>query len=170
MKKNHADLRSVVALDGRSFFAAGSAVPYYLPIFNAIEKGYFTEEGLEVNYMVGKRRIRFFPTGSRSSWPKAKTSPWSLSIRRFNKGSAAKKMISMIRDGEADIPMKGNMQTGLFIKAVLDKETGIRGDGLLSEISVTEKTRHGGTPLADRLRHQYRARPRKRKRRSSKTR
>lgn len=31
----------------------GSAVPYYAPIFNAIEKGYFAEEGLEVNYMFG---------------------------------------------------------------------------------------------------------------------
>jgi NitT/TauT family transport system substrate-binding protein len=31
----------------------GSAVPYYLPIFNAIEKGYFAAEGLDVDYMFG---------------------------------------------------------------------------------------------------------------------
>lgn len=31
----------------------GSAVPYYAPIFTAIENGYFAEEGLEVDYMFG---------------------------------------------------------------------------------------------------------------------
>jgi len=31
----------------------GSAVPYYLPIFNAIDKGYFAAEGLEVEYLFG---------------------------------------------------------------------------------------------------------------------
>jgi len=31
----------------------GSAVPYYAPIFNAMEKGYFKEEGLDVQYMFG---------------------------------------------------------------------------------------------------------------------
>lgn len=31
----------------------GSAVPYYTPIFWAIEAGYFAEEGLEVEYMFG---------------------------------------------------------------------------------------------------------------------
>ena len=31
----------------------GSAVPYYAPIFNAIEKGYFADEGLDVQYMFG---------------------------------------------------------------------------------------------------------------------
>ena len=31
----------------------GSAVPYYAPIFVAIEHGFFSEEGLEVDYMFG---------------------------------------------------------------------------------------------------------------------
>lgn len=31
----------------------GSAVPYYAPIFTAIEKGFFAEEGLTVEYMFG---------------------------------------------------------------------------------------------------------------------
>jgi ABC-type nitrate/sulfonate/bicarbonate transport system substrate-binding protein len=31
----------------------GSAVPYYVPIFNAIDKGYFAEEGLQVEYQFG---------------------------------------------------------------------------------------------------------------------
>ncbi len=31
----------------------GSAVPYYAPIFTAIENGYFAEEGLNVDYMFG---------------------------------------------------------------------------------------------------------------------
>ncbi|QQO10559.1 ABC transporter substrate-binding protein [Breznakiella homolactica] len=31
----------------------GSAVPYYTPIFTAIDRGYFAEEGLEVEYLFG---------------------------------------------------------------------------------------------------------------------
>ena len=50
--------------------------------------------------------------------------------------------IKMVRDGEADIPMKGLMQTSTYIRAVLNKETGILKKGnLLSCYNVIEYAR-----------------------------
>lgn len=45
----------------------------------------------------------------------------------------------MIRDKEADIPMKGLLQTAEFLHAILDKEFGlVPENGLISEVSVCE--------------------------------
>lgn len=46
-------LSAVSAADKVTLQIEGSAVPYYLPIFNAIDKGYFAAEGLDVEYLFG---------------------------------------------------------------------------------------------------------------------
>lgn len=47
--------------------------------------------------------------------------------------------IKMVKDGEADIPMKGLMQSSTYIKAVLNKETGILAPGrTLTEVTAFE--------------------------------
>jgi phosphotransacetylase len=43
-----------------------------------------------------------------------------------------------VRDGIAQILMKGHLSTGMFLKAVLDKESGLRKSKLLSHIQVFE--------------------------------
>lgn len=50
--------------------------------------------------------------------------------------SSAAMAVSLVRDGRADIVMKGMIHTADILRAVLNRETGIRGDGILSHVSV----------------------------------
>lgn len=52
---------------------------------------------------------------------------------------AAEKAVSLVVQGKAHLVMKGELQTALFLKALLDKEKGLRGGNLISQITVTEK-------------------------------
>jgi len=51
---------------------------------------------------------------------------------------ASIKAVAMIRGGEADIMMKGHVSTGPMLKAILDKDIGLRKGGLLSHIALFE--------------------------------
>ena len=44
--------------------------------------------------------------------------------------------VSLVRNGRADILMKGLIHTADILRAVLNRETGIRGDGILSHVAV----------------------------------
>ena len=52
--------------------------------------------------------------------------------------ASAQIAVSMIKKGEADILMKGNVSTGALLKAVLDKENGLRKGGVLSHVAFFE--------------------------------
>lgn len=53
--------------------------------------------------------------------------------------AAVDKAVAMVKNGEADIPMKGLMHTATFMKGILDKETGLLEPGeLLSQATVCE--------------------------------
>ncbi|WP_094607212.1 Phosphate acetyltransferase [Sporomusa silvacetica DSM 10669] len=60
---------------------------------------------------------------------------------------AAKKAVSLVRLGEADLIMKGHLQTGDFLRAVLDKEVGLRTNRLLSQVTVCQKPDGDGLML-----------------------
>ena len=51
---------------------------------------------------------------------------------------ACQKSVSIIKEGGADILMKGLVATGTLLKAVLDKEKGLRKGGLLSHVAFFE--------------------------------
>lgn len=51
---------------------------------------------------------------------------------------SAVKAVQLIREGKADIMMKGHIATGPLLKAILDKENGLREGGLLSHIALYE--------------------------------
>jgi phosphate butyryltransferase len=51
---------------------------------------------------------------------------------------ASVKAVQLIREGRADIMMKGHVATGLLLKAILDKELGLRKGGLLSHLAIYE--------------------------------
>lgn len=44
--------------------------------------------------------------------------------------------VSLVRDGRADMLMKGILQTADLLRAVLNKETGLRGGGILSHVGA----------------------------------
>lgn len=51
---------------------------------------------------------------------------------------ASKMAVSIIRAGEAEILMKGIVDTGTLLRAVLDKENGLRKGGTLSHVALFE--------------------------------
>ena len=58
-----------------------------------------------------------------------------------DEAKAAALAVQYVRTGQADIPMKGLMQTASYMRAILNKETGILKKGsLLSETTVCEYT------------------------------
>lgn len=53
-------------------------------------------------------------------------------------GEAARKSVALVRAGEADILMKGNIQTADLLRAVLDREQGLRTGKILSHVALVE--------------------------------
>ncbi len=51
---------------------------------------------------------------------------------------AAKAAVTMVREGRADILMKGSVNTSVFMRAVLNREQGLRAGGLVSLLAVYE--------------------------------
>lgn len=52
---------------------------------------------------------------------------------------SAKMAVKMVKEGKADIPMKGLMQSSSYLRAILDKENGILPEGkVLSQCTVFE--------------------------------
>ncbi|MHB9033924.1 MAG: bifunctional enoyl-CoA hydratase/phosphate acetyltransferase [Anaerolineae bacterium] len=51
---------------------------------------------------------------------------------------AARTVMQMARNGEADVVMKGALDTALFMQAAIDKETGLRTGRLLTHVAVYE--------------------------------
>jgi phosphate butyryltransferase len=59
-------------------------------------------------------------------------------INETDRNKACIKAVKEISDGRGDILMKGMVSTGQFVKAILDKETGLVKGGLLSHIAFFE--------------------------------
>ncbi len=52
--------------------------------------------------------------------------------------AAARRAVAAVREGRADVILKGRLGTGTLLKAVLDREQGLRRGRLLSDVVVTE--------------------------------
>lgn len=59
-------------------------------------------------------------------------------VEAEGEAGAAKTAVELVRSGKADLLMKGKVATATIMKAALDKETGIRGEGVLSHITIIE--------------------------------
>jgi phosphate butyryltransferase len=53
-------------------------------------------------------------------------------------GNAVKRAVKLVRNKEADILMKGNVPTAIFLRGVLDKEEGLRKGEILSHFALFE--------------------------------
>lgn len=58
--------------------------------------------------------------------------------------SCAVKTVELVRSGKAHMPMKGLLPTATFMRAVLDKEKGLRSDKLVTQITITDNIDNNG--------------------------
>ena len=59
-------------------------------------------------------------------------------IHEADNVEACRKAVKLVRDKEADVVMKGIVDTSVILKAVLDKEIGLRQSPVLSHVAVFE--------------------------------
>ncbi len=59
-------------------------------------------------------------------------------IATLSSAEVAELSVKAVRNGEADVLMKGNIPTANILKAVLNKEWGLRKGGVLSHVAVFE--------------------------------
>ncbi len=59
-------------------------------------------------------------------------------IASADDAESAQKAVELVRDGGAQALMKGRLQTAALLKAVVDKETGIRTGGVMSHVAYME--------------------------------
>ena len=59
-------------------------------------------------------------------------------VHEADKAEACRKAVKLVRDGMADVVMKGIVDTSVILKAVLDKEIGLRQSPVLSHVAVFE--------------------------------
>ena len=59
-------------------------------------------------------------------------------VHEADKVEACRKAVKLVRDKEADVVMKGIVDTSIILKAVLDKEIGLRMSPVLSHVAVFE--------------------------------
>ncbi len=59
-------------------------------------------------------------------------------VDEADKVQACRKAVKLVRDGEADVVMKGLVDTSIILKAVLDKEIGLRESPVLSHVALFE--------------------------------
>ncbi|MGM0445325.1 MAG: bifunctional enoyl-CoA hydratase/phosphate acetyltransferase [Bacillota bacterium] len=53
-----------------------------------------------------------------------------------SKKDSAQTAMQLIKDGQAHYPMKGHINTSIILKALLDKKYGLRGDNILSLVTL----------------------------------
>lgn len=63
-------------------------------------------------------------------------SPFEI-VEAENNGQATAQAVALVRGGRAQVLMKGLVGTAELLRAVLDKETGLRGPGILSHVAMT---------------------------------
>ena len=59
-------------------------------------------------------------------------------VHEADKVEACRKAVKLVRDKEADVVMKGLVDTSIILKAVLDKEIGLRQSPVLRHVAVFE--------------------------------
>ncbi len=62
-------------------------------------------------------------------------SPFSI-VHEPDKALACQKAIALVRDGKASLPMKGFVDTAVILKALLNKEKGLRTDQLICHVGL----------------------------------
>jgi len=96
-------------------------------VFNAADK-------LQIRYILAGNREKIISISSELGFS---TDPAAI-IDCGDDADCACTATALIREGRGDALMKGSLETGVLLKAVLDKEAGIRGSGTLSHLAILE--------------------------------
>ena len=64
-------------------------------------------------------------------------------IKEMDERKCADLAVNLVNNGDADLIMKGLMQTADLLKAVLEREKGLRSNALLSHVGLCEVEGHG---------------------------
>jgi len=64
------------------------------------------------------------------------TIPEDRILQETDDDAAARRAIALVREGRAGLLMKGKIKTSALVRAVLDKDAGLRGGRLLSQVVV----------------------------------
>lgn len=62
-------------------------------------------------------------------------------VHEPDREAACRKAVSLIREGKASALMKGQVDTPVLMRAVLDRSEGLRGDALLSHVALLDLRR-----------------------------
>ncbi|MBI2873547.1 MAG: bifunctional enoyl-CoA hydratase/phosphate acetyltransferase [Firmicutes bacterium] len=65
-------------------------------------------------------------------------------VHRLEPSMAVRQAVHMVRHGEADVLVKGRVDTASFLRAVLDREAGLRAGHLISHVVVLERPENKG--------------------------
>jgi phosphate butyryltransferase len=103
------------------------------PVLLAIKKAY--EEGIVIPVLIGdEKAIRKIAIEIGFDIQNIEI------IDEINPGLSAKRAVACIKEGKASVLMKGLVATAPLLKAVLDKETGLRKSATLSHLALFESS------------------------------
>ncbi|MFN4190359.1 MAG: bifunctional enoyl-CoA hydratase/phosphate acetyltransferase [Pseudothermotoga sp.] len=110
---------------------------------NIVVVGCEDEEAVKAAKMAHEQGIvgKIFLVGTKESW----TDRDVRFITTSTEQQAAEEGVKIVSSGEADILLKGLVKTSLLLKAVLNKEWGLRDSSLLSHVAAVE------VPVLDRV-------------------
>lgn len=132
MIKNFEELITEVKKTGKKRLSI--AIPYEVEDLKALK--FAKDEGIIEPILIGKKdEIKKF-------YEKAEISLDAEIIEESDYYKAIELSVSMVRDGKADLLMKGLVKTPELLHAVLDKDKGIRKEKVLSHVGVLQCSRN----------------------------
>lgn len=132
MIKNFEELITEVKKTGKKRLSI--AIPYEVEDLKALK--FAKDEGIIEPILIGKKdEIKKF-------YEKAEISLDAEIIEKSDYYKAIELSVSMVRDGKADLLMKGLVKTPELLHAVLDKDRGIRKEKVLSHVGVLQCSRY----------------------------
>lgn len=98
------------------------------------------EEAVEAAMMAKKEGLvdRIFLVGNPRRLKSYEGSDGVEIVESFDETDASEKGVKLVSSGRADVLVKGLVKTSTLLKAVLNKEWGLRGGGLLTHLAAVE--------------------------------
>jgi len=129
MFQNFAELRASLSADAPKVLVVASAHDKH-----TLEAVYEAADSLPMKYLLVGDRDKIVSISAELG----KNPGADEIIDAADDAECAAKCVELIRSGKGNVLMKGMIETGTLLKAVLNKETGIRGTGTMSHLAMLE--------------------------------